>query len=78
MLFYTLATLPLIHKLSKKVTQAWYADDASACGKIFISVHGGTRYHAWDQISFLGPAFGYFPNAKKTWLVVKEQYLEIA
>ena len=53
-------------------TQAWYADDASACGKIF---HLRTW---WDQISCLGPAFGYFPNAKKTWLVVKEQYLELA
>ena len=34
MLFYALATLPLIHKLSKSVVQAWYADDACACGEL--------------------------------------------
>ena len=31
----------------------------------------------WDQISRLGPPFGYFPNAKRTWLVMKPQ-LELA
>ena len=41
-------------------------------GRFFISIHG------WDHISCLGPAFDYFSNAKKTWLVVKEQYLELA
>lgn len=38
--FYALATLPLVNKLSKKVTQAWYANDTNACGKIF-------HLHTW-------------------------------
>ena len=67
--FYALSTIPLIRKLPDNVVHAWYADDASACGKI-----SHLRLW-WDQISSLGPPFGYFPNASKTWLVVKEQYL---
>ena len=70
--FYALSTIPLIRRLPNNVTQAWYADDASACGKV-------SHLHLWrDQLSLLGPHFGYFPNASKTWLVVKEQYLEHA
>lgn len=68
--FYALATFPLIHKLSKSVVQAWYADDACACGEL----HGLHLW--WDQVLQFGPPFGYFPNAKKTWLVVKEQFLD--
>ena len=30
------------------------------------------------QVLQFGPPFGYFPNAKKTWLVVKEQFLDHA
>jgi len=32
--FYALATVPLIQKFTAPVTQVWYADDASACGKV--------------------------------------------
>ena len=28
----------------------------------------------WDQLVRDGPGFGYFPNAKKTWLVTKSQH----
>ena len=31
---YTLATVPLIKKLTTSVKQTWYADDAAATGKI--------------------------------------------
>jgi len=75
MLFYALATLLLICKLSRSVKQACSSDefdDASVCGWL-----SDLRFW-WDQISQLGPSFGYFPNAKKTWLVVKLQYLELA
>ena len=65
-------TISLIRRLLNNITQAWYADDTSVCSK-------GSRLHLWwDQLSLLGPHFGYFPNASKTWLVVKEQYLKHA
>ena len=45
------------------------ADDAAAGGNL--------RHirHWWDQLSALGPDFGYFVNSSKSWLIVKEQYL---
>jgi len=43
--FYALSTIPLIQRLPTNVTQAWYADDASICGKVFTSS------------SIVGPAF---------------------
>ncbi len=33
---------------------------------------------AWDRLAQLGPDYGYYPNAEKTWLIVKEDYLEEA
>ena len=69
--FYALATVPLIQKLTAPVTQVWYADDAAACGKI------SALRMRWDQVSSLGPSFGYLPNAKKTWLVTKTQFCSI-
>ena len=47
-------------------------DDASACGKL------SDLQVWWDQISQLGPKFGYFPNLGNTWLIVKEQSLDLA
>ena len=32
----------------------------------------------WDKVNECGPAFGYFPNAVKTWLIVKESQLALA
>ena len=28
----------------------------------------------WDNINNFGPSYGYYANAKKSWLVVKEAY----
>ena len=68
---YALATIPLIKKLHCHLadfSQGWYADDASAAGKI-------DRLRGWwSQLASQGPKFGYFPNATKTWLVTKEKH----
>ena len=69
---YAIATLPLIHSLNADVKQVWYADDASACGKI------QALRSWWDKLVSTGPAYGYNVNAPKTWLVVKESYLSTA
>ena len=54
------------------VNQIWHADDAAGAGRII-------RLHKWsDQLNSLGPKFGYFTNACKTWLVTKENCLSTA
>ena len=66
MLFYALSTVPLIRRLSS-ADQVWYADDATASGSI------AEVKSWWDDLNRLGPGFGYYVNAAKTWLVVKKQ-----
>ena len=72
MAMYAIGTLPLIHKLQGDVTQAWYADDASAGGRT-----SDLRVW-WDNLLSCGPQFGYNPNSCKTWLVVKPVHLPAA
>ena len=71
---YGLATIPLISQLSdlSNIVQVWYADDASAAGRL-SSIRSW-----WDKLSSLGPIFGYFPNASKTWLITKDSLLDKA
>ena len=69
--FYALATIPLIKSLPNHIKQVWYADDGTALGSV--------RHlrNWWNELNSIGPSFGYFPNAEKTWLVVKDdQQLE--
>lgn len=65
---YALATVPLIQRLTSSVKQTWYADDAAAFGRL-------TQLRVWwDEITRLGPGFGYYANASKTWLVTKAEF----
>ena len=73
MAMYAISTIPLTNRLSNKNTkQAWYADDASAAGEIHV-----LRYW-WDHLVHLGPDYGYYLNAPKTWLIVKEAFFPLA
>jgi len=47
----------------------WFADDATAGG------HLQQLHEWWTKLNKLGPAFGYFANSKKSWIIVKEQHL---
>ena len=64
---YALATMPLIRQLTTSVKQTWYADVAAATGKI-------ADLHWWDDITHLGPSYGYYANASKTCLVIKNEF----
>ena len=69
MCIYAITTIPLIRKLPKCVNHFWYADDASAEGKL------DNLRSWWNKIQEVGPLFGYFPNAQKSWLLVNEEFL---
>jgi hypothetical protein len=62
--------LGLLHALidhldSINTQQVWYADDSASGGDIV------QLKKWWDKLCDLGPKFGYFPNEKKTKLLVK-------
>ena len=65
---YAIALLPLIEGVNpeQSVTQTWYADDATAAGKI------RKLKDWWNALVSLGPKFGYHVNASKTHLITKE------
>ena len=70
---YALGVVPLINALSDdSIKQVWYADDASACGRL-MDVR---RW--WDRLVSIGPHFGYFPNPSKTCLIVKGSFYDSA
>ena len=71
MAMYALAITPLIHQLSSRcsgVQQAWFADDATGASTC-------TNLKSWwNELSTQGPAFGYYPNRSKTYLVIKQEH----
>ena len=64
---YTLSMQPLITALQyfSDAKQCWFADDASGIGTI-IDIKKW-----WDALNEYGPELGYFPHAKKCWIIVK-------
>ena len=75
MSMYALATVPLIRQLHSTVpdaSQVWFADDATAVGT------ASALLDWWHHLVSAGPAFGYFPNSLKTFLIVKPEHLSPA
>ena len=74
MSLYAISLQPLITLLGirSSAKQCWYADDATGAGAL-------TDIRKWwDELLAAGPALGYYPNAKKCWLVVKPEKLKEA
>ena len=66
MFLYAVSTLPLIRLLKNPSmwTQVWFADDASACGKL-------SHIRRWfDLLLEVGPGFGYYRKPRKSSIVV--------
>ena len=67
MSLYAISLQPLItyHNLPSNAKQCWYADDATGAG----SLEELRKW--WDGLNEMGPSLGYYPSAKKCWLVTK-------
>ena len=70
---YAIAIIPMIlmivditRKIDDSTKTAAY-DDVSAAGKII------QLKNWWKKLCILGPKFGYYPEASKSWLIVKEK-----
>ena len=73
-ILYAVSLQPLIAQLqtSSSAEQCWFADDATESG----TLENVMRW--WNELSSSGPALGYFPNAKKCWLITKPEKEEEA
>ena len=76
---YALGVTPLVHFLHEYVSlnnrrykELAFPDDFTITGKI-----EGIRSY-WELLQQVGPFYGYFPKPSKSYLMVKEQYLEKA
>ena len=69
MSMFALGVMPLIKRLGN-TNQVWFADDATAGGNIC------QLKEWWDKLKKLGPAYGYYPNSTKTWIIVKDDCLQ--
>ena len=74
MAMYALGVKPLIETMStvNEARQVWFADDCTTSGSVL------QLSHWWEALLTYGPQYGYHPNATKTTLLVKPDYLEEA
>ena len=70
---YAIGTIPLIHQLSNEsIKQTCYVDDTSVSGDL------SALRRWWDHLAQIDPQYGYYLNAPKIWLIVKEELLSQA
>ena len=69
---YAIATIPLITRLNHLAKQVWYGNDAAACDSL------SRLRQLWDLLTEISPSYGYFPNALKTHLLVKPEFVHDA
>ena len=73
MAMYAIGLAPLIRRLEMSdAHQVWFADDSAAGAKLSVL----RRW--WDLLNDISPAYGYFPNGLKTWLVAKPDLVDEA
>ena len=68
MSLYAISLQPLITRLnfSSLTKQCWYAYDAAGAGPL------RELRKWWDVLDEMGPSLGYYPNAKKCWILAKQ------
>ena len=49
----------------ESLKKVFYADDGAGAGSL------DNLMEWWKELQVKGPLLGYFPNSKKTWLIVK-------
>ena len=72
MVAYGIGILPLIRLLKAKAPslhQSWYADDASAAGRLELIAE------YFEELMRIGPTIGYFPEPTKSILIVRSDTL---
>ena len=76
---YAIGIIPMLPRLKTdhenieiKEKHVAYADDLGGAGKLEEMLKW------WNNVKVFGPLIGYYPNAFKSWLVVKEKQFELA
>ena len=74
MIFYSIATLLLVRALKGdgRWFQSWYADDSVCAGSL------DDIRCCLDRLLELGPSYGYFPEPRKSYLVVASDITHLA
>ena len=73
MAMHALGVLPLIHRLSSNVM------NRSSTQMMLQHVWSCPEIRSWwKHLVEVGPQYGYFPNASKTWMIVKKEKFEEA
>ena len=71
MCLYGIATIPLVY-MKSDTKRVFYADDGAGAGRL------KTLHSWWNALAEEGPGYGFYPNASKTYLVVKPEFFDAA